>query len=69
MPMIRPPYLPQFRDRIIELSCAARSVSGSAKAFKSSDQAIRSWVKQADVDVGVRLWIHLDRSRRASWAL
>lgn len=52
MPRTHPPYPEAFRQQIIELARAGRSVSELAAEFEPSDQTIRSWIKQADVDGG-----------------
>jgi len=50
----RPPYPLEFRQRMVELVRAGRSPDELAKEFEPSAQAIRNWVKQADVDEGMR---------------
>ena len=54
MPRTRSPYPKEFRDRIVELARSGRSVSELAEEFEPSDQTIRSWIKKADVEDGVR---------------
>jgi len=54
MPRSRPPYPPEFRRQMIELVRAGRDPGHLAKEFEPSAQAIRNWVKQADVDEGRR---------------
>lgn len=54
MPRSRAPYPPEFRERIIELVRAGRSPEELAEEFEPSSQTIRNWVKQADLDHGVR---------------
>jgi transposase len=54
MPRTRPPYPQQFRDRIVELARAGRSVSELAEEFEPTGQTIRTWIKKADVEDGVR---------------
>jgi transposase len=54
MPKSRPPYAPEFRHRMVELVRAGREPEELAKEFEPSAQAIRNWVKQADVDEGRR---------------
>jgi transposase len=54
MPKSRPPYPPEFRQRMIELVRAGRTPEELAGEFEPSAQAIRKWVKQADLDQGVR---------------
>ena len=54
MPRTRPPYPQQFRDRIVELVRAGRSVSELAEEFEPTGQTIRTWIKKADLEDGVR---------------
>ena len=52
MPKKRPPYPPEFRQRMIELVRAGRSPEELAKEFEPSAQAIRNWVAQTARDEG-----------------
>ena len=54
MPRTRPPYPKEFREQIVALARAGRSASELAEEFEPSDQTIRMWIKQADLDDGVR---------------
>ena len=54
MPGTHPPYPEEFRRRMIELVRAGRTPQQLAKEFEPSAQAIRNWVKQADLDHGLR---------------
>ena len=54
MPRTRPPYPPEFREQMVALVRAGRSPEQLAEEFEPSPQTIRSWVKQADLDDGVR---------------
>ncbi len=54
MPKSHPPYPPEYRQRMVELVRAGRSPAELAKEFEPSDQAIRGWVRQADLDDGRR---------------
>jgi transposase len=54
MPGTHPSYPEEFRRRMVELVRAGRSPQQLAKEFEPSAQAIRNWVKQADLDVGRR---------------
>jgi transposase len=54
MPRTRPPYPKEFREQIVALARAGRSVSELAEEFEPSDQTIRTWIKQADRDEGRR---------------
>lgn len=50
----RPPYPPEFRQRMIELVRAGRTPEDLAREFEPSAQAIRNWVADADRDDGRR---------------
>jgi transposase len=52
MPKSHRPYLPEFRQRIVELVRKGRTPEELARQFEPSAQAIRNWVKQATVDGG-----------------
>ena len=54
MPRSHPPYAPEYRQRIIELALAGRSIEELAREFEASANAIRKWVKQAGLDEGLR---------------
>lgn len=54
MPRTRKPYPPEFRQQIVELARAGRSVSELAAEFEPSGETIRNWIKQAEIDEGVR---------------
>jgi transposase len=54
MPKTRPPYPSEYRRRIVELVRAGRSPARLAEEFEASDQTIRNWVRQADLDEGHR---------------
>jgi len=49
-----PPYAPEYRRRIIELTRAGRSVQELAREFEPSAKAIRNWVKQTALDESLR---------------
>lgn len=54
MPRTRSPYPLEYRQRLIELARAGRSPEDLAKEFEPTAQTIRNWVKQAELDQGVR---------------
>jgi transposase len=54
MPKAKPPYPPEFRSRMVELVRAGRTPAELAREFEPSAEAIRNWVKQADLDDGKR---------------
>jgi transposase len=51
---MRPQYPREYRQQIIELVRAGRSPKALAKEFEPSEQTIRNWVKQAELDIGQR---------------
>ena len=51
---MRPQYPLEFRQQIVELVRAGRSPKALAREFEPSEQTIRNWVKQADLDSGRR---------------
>ena len=54
MPRSHAQYPTEFRSRMVELARSGRSPEDLAKEFEPSSQAIRNWVRQADVDEGRR---------------
>ncbi len=54
MPRTRPPYPAEFRQQMVELIRSGRSPEELSREFEPSAQAIRNWVKQADLDEGRR---------------
>jgi len=54
MPRTRPPYPAEFRWQMVELVRAGRTPEQLAKEFEPSAHTIRNWVRQADLDDGVR---------------
>ncbi len=54
MPRTRPPYPAEFRRQMVELVRAGRTADELAREFEPSAQAIRNWVRQADLDEGRR---------------
>jgi transposase len=51
---MRSTYPPEFRQQMVELVRAGRSPKVLAREFEPSEQTIRNWVKQADLDSGRR---------------
>ena len=47
-------YAPEFKERIVDLARAGRSPGSLAREFDPTEQTIRNWVKQADLDEGRR---------------
>ena len=54
MPRTRPPYSREFREQMVELVRAGRTPEELAEEFEPSAHSIRKWVKQDDLDAGVR---------------
>ncbi len=54
MPKSRPPYPAEFRAQMVALVRAGRSPEELAREFEPSAQAIRTWIRQAEVDSGQR---------------
>ena len=50
----RPPYPAEFRRQLVEMVRAGRTPESLAKDFEPTAQAIRNWLKQADLDEGKR---------------
>ena len=47
-------YPPEYRERLVELARAGRSPGSLAREFVPSEQTIRNWVRQAELDEGER---------------
>jgi transposase len=55
MPRSRPPYPPEFRREAVELTrSSGRTPKQIARDLGVSEQSLRNWVKQAEIDVGRR---------------
>ncbi len=54
MPRSRPPYPPEFRQQIVELVRAGRTIASLAREFEPSQNTIRKWTQQAELDAGER---------------
>ena len=55
MPRTRPPYPPEFRAEAIELvRSSGKSRRAIAQELGISTETLRQWVKQADIDAGLR---------------
>lgn len=47
MPKSKPPYPAEFREQIVELFHAGRTLAELSREFGVSKQSISSWIKQA----------------------
>ncbi len=54
MPRTRPPYSPEFRQQMVELVKTGRTPEELSREFEPTAQTIHNWVKQSDLDTGVR---------------
>jgi transposase len=54
MPRSHPPYPPEYRRRIVELARAGRTVAELAREFEPTIETVRQWLKQAELDEGLR---------------
>jgi transposase len=52
MPRTRPPYPREFRRQAIELIRSGTPVKQAAADLGVSEQTLRNWVRQGDVDAG-----------------
>ena len=55
MPRSRPPYPPEFRAEAVELiRSGTKGFNQLSRDLGVSDQTLRNWVRQADLDAGRR---------------
>jgi transposase len=55
MPRTRPPYAPEFRAEAVELiRSGTKTIRGLSRDLGVSDQTLRNWLRQGDIDAGVR---------------
>lgn len=55
MPPTKSPYPPEFRREAVQLArTSERSIAQVARDLGISNQTLRNWIKQADVDAGKR---------------
>ena len=55
MPRTRNPYPAEFREQIVALARAGRSVEDLAREFEPCAATIHGWIKEADRDGGRRV--------------
>lgn len=54
MPRTRPAYPPEFRSEAVQMVRSGRSVPDVAEALGVSQQSLRNWVRQAQLDARER---------------
>ncbi len=54
MPRTRPAYPPEFRQQMVQLVKAGRTPEELSREFEPTAQTIHNWVKQSDLNAGVR---------------
>jgi transposase len=54
VPRTRQPYPPEFRQQMVQLVKAGRTPEELSREFEPTAQTIHNWVKQTDLDAGVR---------------
>ena len=55
MPRTRPPYPPEFRVEAVELiRSGTKSIRELSRDLGVTDQTLRNWVRQTDIDAGRR---------------
>jgi len=65
VPRSRPPYPPEFRAEAVRLAkTSGESIARIAKDLGISDQTLRNWVAQDDVDAGKKTGLTSDERAR-----
>jgi len=65
MPRPRPPYPPEFRAEAVRLvKSSGESIARIAADLGVSDQTLRNWVSQDDVDAGKKTGLTSDERSR-----
>ncbi len=54
MPRSRPPYPPEYRQQLVDLVRGGRTPEELSREFEPSAQSIWNWVRQAELDGGLR---------------
>ncbi len=54
MPRSRPPYPPEYRQQLVDLVRGGRTPEELSREFEPSAQSISNWVRQAELDGGLR---------------
>ncbi len=54
MPRSRPPYPPEYRQQLVDLVRGGRTPEELSREFEPTAQSIWNWVRQAELDGGLR---------------
>jgi transposase len=54
MPRTRPAYPPELRRKLVDLARSGRTIADLAREYEPTENSIRSWVRQAERDGGLR---------------
>jgi transposase len=54
MPRTKPAYPQEFRQKILDLARAGRTISSLAREFEPTETTIRNWIAQSERDTGLR---------------
>lgn len=54
MPRTKPAYPREFRQKVLDLARAGRTISSLAKEFEPTETTIRNWITQSERDAGLR---------------
>ena len=54
MPRSRPAYAPEYRQQMVDLVRGGRTPEELSREFEPSAQSIWNWVRQAELDGGLR---------------
>ena len=54
MPRSRPSYPPELKQKVLDLIRSGRTPASLAREFEPTENSIRNWRKQAELDAGRR---------------
>ena len=55
MPRTRPAYPGELKQKLVDLARSGRNIGDLAREYEPTENTIRSWVRQAERDGGVRV--------------